>query len=73
MVTATAIITVQKTSFEEVEQTPGLRPVHICIMPKYYQEDHLKPNPSKSQVSAFHFKLNQVNLKIHRKASRQVK
>lgn len=54
-------ITAQGKTFEEVEQCLGRALVELDI---YYQRNQLKPNPTKTQVCAFHLRNNQANRKL---------
>ena len=54
-------LTTQQKTFEQVETTlaSGLNELGA-----YYNENHLRPNPAKSQLTAFHLKNHQANRKL---------
>ena len=61
-------LTTQQKTFEQVETTlaSGLNELDA-----YYNENHLRPNPAKTQVTAFHLKNHQADRKRNVTSSTQ--
>ena len=55
-------LTTQQKTFEQVETTPASGPNELGT---YYNENHLRPNPAKTQLTAFHLKNHQADSKLN--------
>ena len=51
-------LTTQQKTFEQVETT-------LNELGAYYNENHLRPNPAKTQLTAFHLKNHQADRKLN--------
>ena len=56
-----AALAIQSNDFEEVERKMN---TYLQTMLDYYQKNHLKPNPDKTQVCAFHLRNRQAHQKL---------
>ena len=54
-------MTTQQASFEKVESTLSSALKELTV---YYSQNHLKPNPAKTQLSAFHLRNKSANRKL---------
>jgi hypothetical protein len=55
-------LTSQEKSFEAVETGLG---EGLAVLSSYYKDNHLKPNPTKTQVCAFHLKNSQASRELN--------
>ena len=55
-------LTTQQKTFEQVETTLASR---LNELGAYYNENHLRPNPAKTQLTAFHLNNHQADRKMN--------